>query len=218
MIKNKNISILYKIIIVIIGGYGLYINFWKANGKFDVELVYYFTDQSNILVFVYFILDIIFIIKSGKTLLPRFKGIVIMAITVTFLIYNFLLRPHNFVMGGYMSKYYYIENTILHCSIPIMTIFDWILFDKKGVYHIIDPLLWLIMPLVYFIFTVVRARVGQRFSDGSRYPYFFIDVDKYGLVGVLRNVILLTIFFLIFGYAVYLVDKFLSRFQNKYNI
>ncbi|ACN83254.1 Pr6Pr family membrane protein [Brachyspira hyodysenteriae] len=210
---KTNFSIIYKIIIIIIGSFAVLHGFFYDNFKLDIETAYYFTYQSNILVIVYFILDIINIIKKKETFYPRFKGAVTMSITVTFLVYHFLLSP---TADDYKGLYY-TRNIILHYILPIMTIFDYIIFDKKGIYKIVDPLLWLIIPFVYFAFILIRARIGSPFSDGSYYPYFFVDIDKYGLKTVLRNVFFITLFFDFLGYIEYFIDRFFNKVISKHN-
>ncbi|MBW5394763.1 Pr6Pr family membrane protein, partial [Brachyspira hampsonii] len=212
MIKN-NFSIIYKTIIIIIGIFAVFHGFFYDNFKLDIETAYYFTYQSNILVIVYFILDIFNIINKKETFYPRLKGAVTMSITVTFLVYHFLLSPTADKYIGFA----YIRNVIVHYIVPIMTIFDYIIFDKKGIYKIIDPILWLIIPLLYFMFVLVRARVGSPFSDGSYYPYFFVDIDKYGLKTVLRNVFFITLFFAFLGYIEYFIDRFFNKVFTKHD-
>ncbi|PTY40730.1 Pr6Pr family membrane protein [Brachyspira hampsonii] len=212
MIKN-NFSIIYKTIIIIIGIFAVFHGFFYDNLKLDIETAYYFTYQSNILVIVYFILDILNIIKKKETFYPRFKGAVTMSITVTFLVYHFLLSPTADKYIGFA----YIRNVIVHYIVPVMTIFDYIIFDKKGIYKVIDPILWLIIPILYFMFILIRARVGSPFSDGSYYPYFFIDIDKYGFKTVLRNVFFITLFFAILGYIEYFIDRLFNKVYSKHN-
>lgn len=211
--RKNNFSIIYKIIIVVIGTFAVLHGFFYDNFKFDIETAYYFTYQSNILVIVYFILDIINLIKKKETFYPRFKGSVTTAITVTFLVYHFLLSPTADKYEGLA----YLRNLIVHYILPIMTIFDYIIFDKKGIYKIIDPLLWLLLPIIYFAFAVIRARVGSPFSDGSYYPYFFIDIDKYGLKTVLRNSFFIVLFFAFLGYIEYFIDIFFNKVFSKHN-
>ena len=210
---NNNISIIYKVIIIIIGSCAVLHGFFYDNFKLDIETAYYFTYQSNMLVIVYFILDIINIVKKKGTFYPRFKGAVTMSITITFLIYHFLLSPTADKYEGLG----YIRNIIVHYIIPIMTIFDYIIFDKKGIYKMIDPLLWLIIPFVYFSFVLIRAKIGNPFSNGSYYPYFLVDIDKYGLKTVLRNVFFLTLFFAFLGYTEYFIDRFFNKVFSKKN-
>lgn len=209
----SNFSIIYKIIITIIGTLAVFNGFFYDNFQLDIETAYYFTYQSNILVIVYFILDIFNIIKKKETFYPRFKGAVTMSITVTFLVYHFLLST----TSGKLEGIDYIRNIILHYIVPIMTIFDYIIFDKKGIYKIIDPILWLIIPILYFVFVLIRARVGSPFSDGSYYPYFFVDIDKYGLKTVLRNVFFITLFFAVLGYIEYFIDMLFNKVYGKHN-
>lgn len=211
-IKNK-MQIIYKIIIVIIGIFAVLHGFFYDNFKFDIETAYYFTYQSNILVIAYFILDIINLIKKKETFYPRFKGAVTMSITVTFLVYHFLLSPAADKYEGSA----YLRNLTVHYILPIMTIFDYIIFDNKGIYKITDPLLWLIIPFVYFTFILIRARAGSPFLDGSYYPYFFIDIDKYGIRTVLRNVFFITLFFTFLGYIEDFIDRFFNKVISKNN-
>ncbi|WP_297246923.1 Pr6Pr family membrane protein [uncultured Brachyspira sp.] len=210
---KTNFSIVYKIIIIIIGALAVLHGFFYDNFKLDIETAYYFTYQSNILVITYFILDIINIIKKKETFYPRFKGAVTTSITLTFLIYHFLLSP---TAEDYKGVFY-IRNIILHYIVPIMTIFDYIIFDKKGFYKIVDPLIWLIIPIIYFTFMLIRAKVGSPFSNGSYYPYFIVDIDQYGLKTVLRNIFFIALFFVFLGYIGYFVDRFFNKVFSKHN-
>ena len=158
-------------------------------------------------------MDIINIIKKKETFYPRFKGAVTTSITLTFLIYHFLLSP---TAEDYKGVFY-IRNIILHYIVPIMTIFDYIIFDKKGFYKIVDPLIWLIIPIIYFTFMLIRAKVGSPFSNGSYYPYFIVDIDQYGLKTVLRNIFFIALFFVFLGYIGYFVDRFFNKVFSKHN-
>ena len=60
-------KIIYKLIIVILGLFAVISGLITADKKIDVETLYYFTYQSNILVIVYFIIDIVYLIKKQKT-------------------------------------------------------------------------------------------------------------------------------------------------------
>ena len=202
-------KIIYKLIIIILGLFAVISGLLTADKKIDIETLYYFTYQSNILVIIYFIIDIVYLIKKQKTFMPRLKGPITMSITVTFLIYHFLLS------GGYEDRADIIRSTILHYIVPIMTIVDYILFDKKGIYKNIDPILWLIIPLIYFLFIFIRAKVGGELSNGSYYPYFFIDINKYGIKTVLKNALFITIAFTILGYIELFIDRIILKLSKK---
>lgn len=64
---------------------------------------------------------------------------------------------------------------------------------------------------------MIRAQLGgEPRGVQSRYPYFFIDIDKLGLGPVLLNVLLLSIGFLVIGYALFGVDRFLGQKKNAF--
>ncbi len=55
---------------------------------------------------------------------------------------------------------------------------------------------------------------GGNFLGGSKYPYFFLDIEKYGISGVIGNLTFVYILFLLYGYLVYFIDKKLGK-KNK---
>lgn len=203
---KKKLSLIYRILIVVIGLYGLYLNLF-SNHSSIFELLHYFTILSNILVVGLFIF-LITKYKNNKHY-PKIKGAITMSITVTFLIFHFMLRPTLFNMTGSYSIYS-LANLTMHYIVPIMTILDWILFDKKGEYNKTDPLLWLIIPFVYFIIMSVNGALGYTFASGSHYPYFFMDFDVLG-IKVLLYVLVIIVAFTILGYIYYGIDKLLAN-------
>lgn len=213
-IKNKYIILIYRILFLIICGYGLYLNFFDMQLQNRLELLSYYTILSNIACFLYFFVVVIKTAinweKAKQTYYPVIKGMVTMGITVTFLIFHFILRPSFFVMNN-NSYFFTLANTIVHYIVPIMVVLDYVLFDKKGHIGRSDPLKWLLMPLVYWLLCLIRALFGFTYSTGSKYPYFFIDINEYGLIMVLRNVALLVLFFTLLGYAFLLFDKLLNK-------
>jgi hypothetical protein len=110
-----------------------------------------------------------------------------------------------------------LQNLLVHYIVPIAVILDWILFDEKSVYRWFDPIIWISLPVAYFIFTIVRANIGGRIEIiESSYPYFFIDVDILGWVSVLKNIGLLILGFLVLGYLIFLIDNIsFKRTANK---
>jgi hypothetical protein len=106
-------------------------------------------------------------------------------------------------------------NVLAHYVVPIMVIADWLLFDQKGVMKKLDPVKWLVIPLAYLIFSLVRAQFGTFPGTKSRYPYFFLDIDKYGVGRVAVNVLLVGAGYAILGYVIYFIDLGLSKVLVK---
>lgn len=219
-IKNRIIPLVFRLILLIGCGIGLYLNSGLPNGALNLGMLNFYTILSNLVCFVFFaymLARVIADIKrsgiTGVSTAPRFKGAITMMITVTLLIYHFMLMPQLFTMSSAYSAFSPAD-VLVHYFTPIMTILDWLLFDEKNKYRWYDPILWLILPLTYFVFAVIRAQVGGVLpAIGSRYPYFFMDIDALGLPAVLLNVLVLVLAFLLLGYVIYLINKL--HFINK---
>lgn len=209
---KKYIELIYKILIVIITGIGLYLNFDLFS--FDDSIIY-FTIQSNLLCFIfYFILVILILIKKLKknNFYYISKGMVTMSITITFLMYQLIIAPNGGVTG--------YENNMLACNfvhlfVPLMVIFDYIIFGEKGYIKKEYPFIWSLVLVAYFIFDLIYVSLGGRFMDGSIYPYFYMNVNKYGPGGVLINSSIIYIFFVGYGCIVQILD---NKLGNKKSI
>lgn len=215
MIKNKIVSLVYKIITAVLALTGLLFATDIFTGTFSKTFIFYYTNQSNILCLVSMVLSAIYCAKDIKkngtkglsTFAPRFKGGVVLAITVTFLVYwGMLYSP------GYPQD---ISSILLHLVVPVMVILDWVLFDEKGKFKKLDPILWLLIPLVYDIFANVVALFGSPRFDGSRFPYFFLDYDLNGIPMTIMYFVVLLLTFLLLGYVYYGLSQLMSRKQRK---
>lgn len=214
-IQNRYLSVLYKAAVFILAGVGLYLNSGLPQ-HLNLSILKYYTMLSNLLCFLYFGAALVYgssvIRKSGgrgsAVLFPRFKGAVTIAILVTMLIYQFILADTPFSMGAGGSS---LSDNMVHLFVPVLVILDWLLFDAKGRFHIQDPCLWCLLPMIYWGYTLIAAQLGVTYTAGSRYPYGFIDVDRLGFSQVALNVGLLLLGFLVLCYLIYGVDKLLSR-------
>ncbi len=221
-IRNRLLALIFRILFLIGCGTGLYLNSGLPSGKPAPYMLIFYTIQSNVLCFIFFLLLVIrtFIdlknkgIRGTTVFLPHFKGAVTMAIAITFLIYNFVLVPQylSTLKAGYNILSW--QNILVHYFVPLVVIFDWLLFDKKLNFRWYDPIIWLFIPVGYFIFILIRAKVGGIIEIvSSPYPYFFIDVDLLGWLKVIKNAGILTFGFLVLGYLLFLIDKI--RFSNQ---
>ena len=226
---KRRIAFLYRCILFLVCFWCLYLNSGLAQGEFQPTMFIFFTIISNLACFLFVLL---LIINSATTLtkqsnivladnernidrgtgfsrfLSRIRGAVTMMITVTFLIYHFLLVPQLAVVSGDFNPFG-LQNVLAHYVVPAMIILDWLIFSNKNAFRRFDPLLWLLIPLAYFAFTIIRAQIGGPISlNGSQYPYFFIDVDALGIAQVSINAVLVLLFFALIAYLIYFIDKF----------
>lgn len=218
-IKNKYVSLFYKIIIVIVGIYGLYKSCFFTEKVGLLEHFSYYTNISNLVCIIYFIIYIIkmFVNFNKKVVYNNtLKGTITMAIMITMLVFNFILRPFMTDMDGVMELNS-LPNYIVHVIEPLLVIFDYILFDEKGIFKKIDPLKWVIFPFMYWVFICIRAFFASPFTyTSSKYPYFFIDIDMFGIYQVIFNVFLMICAIIILGYMFLFFDRFLLKLSKKH--
>lgn len=210
MILMKNFeskfSLLYRIFITIIIGIGLYINFRFI--PFHSGIVY-FTLQSNILCFVFYLIYLLFVLfgvfrKNDNYYL--FKGMVTSCITLTMIIYTLL------VLIGDMHSYdgHLIECLFVHYVTPLLVIFDSLMFDESGKSKWYYPLVWSIPVVLYGIFYYIYVSSGGVFFN-SNYAYSFLNIDKYGLLGTIANCLVLYVCFILGNYLAVYYDKYKGR-------
>jgi hypothetical protein len=105
---------------------------------------------------------------------------VLVGITLTFLVFWAMLAPR-------MEKEYLmsLNNLLVHTLAPLLFIADFFLFDRIAPMGNLAVLWSVAMPLYYFIFSLVHAAVNRRSASraASRYPYFFLDLDRLGWFG-----------------------------------
>lgn len=205
--KQRRISLIYKLLICIIGLVSIIFTSGALDGEFNARVFTMFTTISNILCIIYFAVDILYMLlnPNEKTdVYPIFKHMITLSITLTCIIAAGLLD-----LGFDFNSYTGLSLIGLHYIIPIMVILDWIIFEKKGTMKKYEPFAWLIVPTIYFILAELSARIGNGFGVivGEKYPYFFLDVDKYGTMMVLLNSLLIGIGCLVVGYLYYFIDK-----------
>ncbi|MDR0396784.1 MAG: Pr6Pr family membrane protein [Oscillospiraceae bacterium] len=215
-IRNRVISLIYKAIVVAVSLTGL-LTLFGFPGMFMLGAMKYFTTLSNVLCLLFFaaafIHTFIQLFTLGahgtSTLLPRLKGSITIAITVTLLIYQLLLSETPFSMNGRSGDF------IVHFLTPVLVILDWLLFDEKGRCTFLDPLVWTIIPLLYVAFALLAAPLGLTYYSGGRYPYFFMDIDAIGGRSVFAYIAAITVSFLVLSYLVVLLDRLLSRHRRE---
>ena len=174
----------------------------------------FFTVQSNLFVLIIMICSSIYdiLILCGKNIkMPNFifylKHISTTAISITFLVFGVILTPVLLKqeLSNVVLSY---SSIVMHQIIPVVAIIDWILDKpKKKVNYYFAPLAWS-FPLYYYFFTLVIKEVGVTFpyyengvTTESKFPYFFLDYEKYGwfrtdgeYIGVVYWLLIITLF------------------------
>jgi hypothetical protein len=165
-----------------------------------IDFPSYFSTQANVLVALSLTLaaarSSTIPLLSGRSA----RGALVVYMVVTGVTFELLLRPRERGLP-------WIADTIMHVAIPTLYVVYYGLDRSKGRLVWRDPLRWLIYPLIYLIYTMVRGAV-----DG-RYPYPFINVAKIGYLMTLQNALAFLVVFALLGGTVTLADRW--RFNDE---
>lgn len=144
----------------------------------------YFTNLSNIAVdiilSVFLVLDIRALtgrteIKAKPNILYVIKFMLTISITLTFLVYMFLLAPTN--EAGILHSYFdnYAGSFCVHFVTPVLAIMDFFLFDYLYRSTPMHAFYATIPPLVYVIYVVIAGYSGVRWNGTMYAPYNFLN-------------------------------------------
>lgn len=138
----------------------------------------FFTILTNSLVAIYFTLTIFKQKKGYLSILnkPGSLTAVTVYITIVGLVYQIILRNTWEPTGTQM-----IVDELLHTIIPINVIVFWYLYEEKSLISYRQMPQWLIYPLLYLIYILIRGNVS------NFYPYPFVDVGNLGISKVIAN-------------------------------
>lgn len=170
--KNRSSTII-KIIAIIASIYGMI-------RSFDSLMFFtYFTNLSNIFIDVMLVIFLIYDIQGVKY---RPQGMYIIkfmatiSITLTFLVYMFLLAPTN--SHGFMGAYLHngAGSLCVHFITPVLAIIDFIMYSydydakEKHVFYAVVP------PLIYVGYVIVLGQCFyMRWDQTMLAPYNFLN-------------------------------------------
>lgn len=181
-------------------------------GRIRPGMFCFYTAQSNLLVVVYeFALFTAWLFRSGAVLrllaAPGAALAVTVCIWVTHLVFHFALVPYIRRTGKSFvdSSQDRIGNVLVHYVTPLLTLLQWVLWADKTGLGVRHALWWLVIPLFYLIYVLLRARTGRPIgSTELMYPYFFLYLPTLGVKRFCLNVALLMVVF--FALALILVE------------
>ena len=127
-----------------------------------------------------------------------------LCIFVTHLIYQWVLVPSAKKSGKALSDIGFSSfgNLCVHYAVPWLTVVQWLLWQDKSGLAIGHAVWWLVLPLAYFAFVMLRARTGQPIGFSQKlYPYPFLDYPRLGVKRFWLYVSAILTFFFLLGCA-----------------
>lgn len=166
----------------------------------------FYTNQSNLLLTVYELLLFCAGFYPGGGLWAALTDVRVscamaLCIWVTHLIYQFVLVPYEKRKGLKFADFGgNFGNLCVHYFTPLLAVMQWLLFAPKENLSILCAVWWLILPLSYTVFALLRASGGKPIGHtGLLYPYPFMDLQHLGWGKLLRNAAVLLVLFFLLG-------------------
>ena len=207
MIKNRTVQLMFQTSFCTLGILGIIASFGIFNYEFRTDFYVHFTNLSNYLCIAIMFVELIETIKKNQnqyvTKLPLLKFIGLLAILLTFIIFNFILAADREMYLNFM-----INSVLFHIILPLMYLIDWILFYEHKKIKWYYPLISVSFPIIYAIFIFIRAWILDFNPEAPYiYPYFFLNLHELGVVGVMKWIGILAIVFIVIGYVIFGLDK-----------
>ncbi|MEV4775473.1 Pr6Pr family membrane protein [Microbacterium sp. LWH12-1.2] len=220
-ISVRPLALAYRVVAVALIATGLIRITGMFSGSPEWGSLLFYTVLSNLLCLVWMLLLIIRTVRDlrqeghrgASTPSARWSGAVMMAITVTMLIYLVVLVPAAFQQPGDYELFSFTDN-LIHIITPCLLIGDWLLFVRKGAFRWIDPLLWALIPYAYLVFGFAAGAAGVEFYPGQTYPYPFMNVGALGIGGTALWIAGLTVALVGVGYLYVAVDRALALIRT----
>ena len=188
MIKNRTTQIVFQTAFCALGILGIIASLGIFEYTFRSDFYVHFTNLSNYLCIGIMFAELVQTLKKKEdsfvTACPKLKFIGLLAILLTFIVFNFLLAPTREAWLNFT-----IASVLLHLILPIMYVTDWFLFYERKKVRWYLPLLSMIFPLVYIVFVYIRAWILDFNPEAPYiYPYSFLNLETQGVVKLKKNI------------------------------
>lgn len=172
--------------IFLLGAVGLLIHSTLLQtGHIRAGMFCFYTNLSNLLVLVYE-LALAAVPEGAVRRLLTGSGVALamtLCIYVTHLIYHFVLVPDAKRRGKKFADFGgSFGNLCVHYGTPWLVVMQWVLWGDKSGLTVLSAVWWLVLPLAYFAYAMLRARTGKPIGHTKLlYPYTFMDPEKLGV-------------------------------------
>lgn len=210
--EKQKLKFIYTLIGLLIGIFALVCQLWLMLERLDedgvsaiTQIIKYFSFMTILTnIFVTATFGILTFSKSSgiKNFISRnsVQSAVAVYIFIVGLIYHLFLAQIWSPTG-----LQFVVDQLLHTIIPVVYIIYWFMFVRKGELVFRDAFRWVIYPLLYIIYIMIRGAIS------GNYPYPFLTVAKLGYPSVILNIVLIGIAYYIVGCIFVAVDKFLGK-------
>ena len=158
------------------------------------DLLRYFTILTNGLVAALMLAE-----TAGRRPGGNWLTTAALNIAMVGLIYQTLLAPEVPFQG-----WNWLTDFLMHAAVPVGMVLWWVAFGPRQL-RLAQVPLWLIWPFGYCLYALMRGAVE------GRYPYFFLDVARFGAGQIALNILGLVALFGVFGLLFLALSRGLRR-------
>ena len=207
-------------LIAFVASFGIFDDYTMFRWDFYVH----FTNLSNYFCIGVMVAQLIQTAKKKEdsyvTVAPVLKLIGVLAILLTFVVFNVMLAGAE---GRDPQLNWRVGSILCHVVLPILFVADWFLFRERGKMKWHHPIACVAFPLAYLVFIFIQAVILKFDTSilipGSNtpliYPYFFVNLETQGVGGVAKWALLLFVAFMAVGFIFYGLDKLLCRKEKR---
>lgn len=222
MITNRTTQLIYQSFYCALGLVGIVASFgiFDDYTMFRWDFYVHFTNLSN-----YFCVGIMVaqLVQTAKkkedsyvTTAPLLKFIGVLAILLTFVVFNTMLAG---AAGRDPQLNWRVGSLLAHVVLPVMFVADWFLFRERGTVKWYYPIASAGFPLAYMAFIFIQAAILKFDTSilipGTNtpliYPYFFVNLETQEVAGVAKWAVLMFAAFMVVGFVFYGIDRILTQ-------
>lgn len=200
-IRSQLASVLYKLAVFLTAAAGVLSVCGVFAHRPDASALWDYAVFSGSLCAVFYLLAFLYGLFSNREFLPRLRGALLIVLFVS-------VSLDAASLSGLRGTEF--SCVPLHGVLPVAVLLDWLLFGEKDRFQWCSPLLWLILPDLYFTALILRAGL----FSGS-WQYAFLNYELFGLKKTLMTVLLLNLFALAMGYLLVSIDRLTAGKKKK---
>lgn len=226
MIKSRTAQLIFYTVYCTIGLVGCIASLGIFDNINTIRWDFYahFTNISNFLCIGVMFASLVQTAKKKEdsyvTAAPMMKFIGMLGILLTFLVFNIMLAGAE---GRDPQANWRIGSLSFHVVLPILYVAEWFLFRERGKCKWYYPIASIGFPLAYVIFLLIQAIILNfdtsilipTTTTPLIYPYFFVNLEKLGVPGVLTWIGILAVAFATVGYLFFGIDRLGKKISKK---